>query len=81
MMEYLEPFDKIIAKEKATDPWKLDFFQSKSVCTLTTPKEVTSIPYYNGISGTYVEIHKYESWMRRFIDTDIPYENWKEQNY
>lgn len=81
-MEYFEPFEKVIAREDNEDCWSLDFFQFTKTVTSTNPSGVkVEECYYNGIFNIYTQMHKYEPWMRQFINTSIPFEKWKEQNY
>lgn len=67
--EEFEPFDKVIGK-KMNGTWRVDIFrQLNDGC-------VGEYNKYDCIGKTFDEIHLYDPWMKRYIGTDTPFDEW-----
>lgn len=64
--EILKPFDKVIVRFDDNTEWFIDFFI-----------RILDGKYFQCIGAIYDECHKYESWMDKYVDTDVSFEEFK----
>lgn len=78
--ETFNPFDHIIGKlHENGEYWCIDFYSEKIKLACRDGK--TKIKYF-GLSGNtrnimYSEVHHYEEWMKRYIGSHTPFNEWK----
>ena len=63
--EILEPFDRVLGR-CGEGKWGIDIFMA-----------ITYDKYMECIGATYTECHKYESWMDKYVYTDVSFEEFK----
>ena len=66
LKEILKPFDKVIVRFDDNTEWFIDFFI-----------RILDGKYFQCIGAIYDECHKYESWMDKYVDTDVSFEEFK----
>lgn len=64
--ETFEPFDRVLVRCGNEKNWGIDIFMA-----------ISYGKYMECIGATYSECHKYESWMDKYVDTDVSFEEFK----